>query len=93
MLDHDTDSEPWGHLRGQGQTRWSPEETKTLRRMVHDSATDEAIAEALGRTLRSVAIKRHRLRLVVRPLGSSYRLRSIPLDVLLREIKRRGYHV
>jgi hypothetical protein len=92
-LDHDTDSEPWGHRRGEGQTRWSAEETATLRRMVHANETDDAIAAALDRTVRSVAIKRHRLSLVIRKLGSSARLRAIPDDVLLREVKRRGHRV
>lgn len=46
---------------------WTAEEEATVRRMVADGATDDAIAAAVGRTAGAVGYRRHKLRLVNLP--------------------------
>jgi hypothetical protein len=90
------DDEPWGRARlaDPGVSHWDAHEVKTLRSMVHDDATDESIATALGRTPRAVAVKRQRLGLTIRTLGQTSRgIASLATNTLLAELKRRGFTV
>lgn len=71
-------------MAGRKRSVWSTKEVTTLREMFRRNATDEAISEALGRTLSAVRDKRISLgihREAVNRFGS-YSTPPRPLDVV-----------
>lgn len=75
------DEEPWGAARGTRGTLWSERDVKDLRKYVHLGYTDSDIGKKIGRSPRSVAVKRQRLGLVIRKLDSpGYRIEEA-LDI------------
>lgn len=71
---------------------WTTEEVGTLTMGFARAESDEWIASRTGRSARAVALKRHKLGLLVRPISRAA-VRDYATETLVDEVRRRGYRV